>query len=244
MPATPSGRIRADRNLTRPSTWLPACSASRPRRDSRRCTSGSRRTWHSSNCDLRELSAEPFTKGAFAFRRELHRARSRQTAGPSVLHAVLANQRAEHAGKVWPALAPIQTCSAQNAPRMLGPPVQDFADVHSDCSKMCNAGIGDHSGVSGEFDIAVLHKPVGDRYAKLTGQMVVTGPRSPKRSVFGSDRKFSAGWLKLGRHLHDAFKHIRDRWRRQAVVAVTALFFDAQQAGRGHAVEVAARSLR
>ena len=74
--------------------------------------------------------------------------------------------------------------------------------------------------------------------------MVVTGPRSPKRSVFGSDRKFSAGWLKLGRHLHDAFKHMRDRWRRQAVVAVTALFFDAQQAGRGHAVEVAARSLR
>ena len=199
---------------------------------------------HSSTHDLRKLSAKAFTKGALALRRELHRARSRQTASPSVLHAVSANQRPEHAGKVWPTLAPIQTWAAGNTPRMLGPPLQYLADVHPYCGKVHDARIGDHSGIAGEFDIAIAHEPVGDRYAELAGQMVVTGPRSTKRGVFRADRKFSAGGLKLRGHLHDAFEHMGNRWRRQAMVAVTSLFFDAQQTCGGHPIEVPARGLR
>ena len=44
-----------------------------------------------------------------------------------------------------------------------------------------------NSGVAGQFDIAVPHKAVGDRYAELTGQMVVAGPRATKRGVFGAN---------------------------------------------------------
>lgn len=100
-----------------------------------------------------------------------------------MLHAVLANERAEHAGEMWPALAPIQTGPAQNPPRMLGAPLQDFADVHPYRGKPRNADVRHNSGVAGEFDIAVSHQPVGDRYAELTGQMVVTGSRATKRGV-------------------------------------------------------------
>jgi hypothetical protein len=136
---------------------------------------------------LSKLRAEPFTKGTLALRRELHGACSRQSASPSLLHAVLADQRAEHAGKMWPALAPIQTWPAKNPPGMFGPSFQDVTDVHSYCNKMRNAGIGDHSGVSREFHVVIAHEPVGDRYPKLTGQVVVTGPRSAKRGIFGAD---------------------------------------------------------
>ena len=138
---------------------------------------------HSSTYDLRKLSAKAFTKGALALRRELHRARSRQTASLSVLHAVLANQRAEQAGEVWSALAPIQTGPAENPPRMLGAPLQDSANVHPYCGKTRNAGVRHYSGIASQFDIAVAHKPVGDRYTKLTGQMVVAGSRATQCEV-------------------------------------------------------------
>lgn len=64
--------------------------------------------------DLGKLSAEAFTKSALTLRRQLHSTRPRQSAGPSVLHAMLANQRADHPGDVWPALAPIETWSAED----------------------------------------------------------------------------------------------------------------------------------
>jgi hypothetical protein len=66
---------------------------------------------------------------------------------------------------------------------MLGAPLQDFADVHPHCGKPRNAGVRHNSGVAGEFDIAVSREPIGDRYAELTGQMVVTGSRATKRGV-------------------------------------------------------------
>ena len=67
---------------------------------------------------------------------------------------------------------------------MFGPPFEDPADVHPYCSKTRNAGLRHNSGVAGQFDIAVPHKPVGDGYAELTGQMVVAGSRAAKRGVF------------------------------------------------------------
>ena len=70
---------------------------------------------------------------------------------------------------------------------MFGPPYEDPADVHTYCSKTRNAGLRHNSGVAGQFDIAVPHKAVGDRYAELTGQMVVAGPRATKRGVFGAN---------------------------------------------------------
>jgi hypothetical protein len=105
------------------------------------------------------------------------------------VYAVLANQRAEHAGEVWSALAPIQTGPAENPPRMLGPPLQDSADVHPDCCKTRNAGVRHNSGVAGQFDIAVPHESVSDGYAELTGQMVVAGSRSTQLS-FGPIESF------------------------------------------------------
>ena len=66
---------------------------------------------------------------------------------------------------------------------MLGAPLQDSANVHAYRSKTRNAGVCHYSGIASQFDIAVAHKPVGDRYAKLTGQMVVAGSRATQREV-------------------------------------------------------------
>jgi len=101
--------------------WLRVCSAGRPRRDSRRCINKPPPARLDS--DLRKLSAEAFTKGALALRRELHGTGSWQSAGSSLVHAVLANQRAEHAGEMRSPFAPIQTGPAENPPRLLGPPL-------------------------------------------------------------------------------------------------------------------------
>ena len=68
------------------------------------------------DADLHKLRAKALTKSTLAFRRELHRTCCWQSASPTLLHAVLANQRADHAGQMRSALAPIEAGAAEHAP--------------------------------------------------------------------------------------------------------------------------------
>ena len=117
-------------------------------------------------------------------------------------------------------------------------------DVETDRAQECDAGLGQNAGIAGQFDPTLLDKGISQSDAKSAGEVVVAGSGPAERGVARADGQPLAIGLEVGCDLHDAFHHARDRWRRQAMVAVTALLLDGEQADGGHPRQMAAGSLR
>ena len=80
--------------------------------------------------------------------------------------------------------------------------------------------------------MAPLHHPVGYADGDLSRKMVVAGTGVPERLVTRADRQWRAGFAaENSGYRHDAFQHLGNRGRGQAVIAVPSLVFDRQQAG-------------
>jgi hypothetical protein len=93
--------------------------------------------------------------------------------------------------------------------------------------KEFHASPGDDPRIIGQLRMSTRYQRIRQRHAKLTREMVVAGAGFPERSITRSDcESFSRG-LQIGRDLHDAFQHVRDSRRREPVIAVPPLPFDA-----------------
>jgi len=128
--------------------------------------------------------------------------------------------RAQRAGKMWTTLTPVQAWSAAGTPTAISRIQQNTC-----FAKHAAPGLCYDRTVSPEFDHACRDKSVGDGDPEFAGQMIVTGPRPPKRRVDPRHRPANIR-RPLGGEGHYAFKHACDVGRRQTIIAMPALCDD------------------
>jgi hypothetical protein len=91
---------------------------------------------------------------------------------------VLQNRGAKHAGKVRPTFAPVETGAAPRTPAATGRLQQKTC-----LAKHALSGIGHDGTIRRQFDRARADQPVGDGDTKFAGNVIVAGPRPPKRRI-------------------------------------------------------------
>jgi hypothetical protein len=139
-------------------------------------------------------------------------------------------------------LAPIEARPAEDARGALTAPRQQRVNVDSHSVEELDAGVGYQTGIARQFRVATRHQSICERNAQTAGKMVVARPRRPERYVSRTHEERSLT-VQAGCHLHDAFDHLRDRLRREAVVAMPALLLQAEKADRSHTRQVTACGL-
>jgi len=139
-------------------------------------------------------------------------------------------------------LAPIETGPAEDARGALTAPCQQGINIDSHSVEELDAGVGYQSRIARQLSVATCHEGICERNAETAGKMVVARSRRSEGYVSRTDEERSFT-LQAGCDLHDAFDHLCDRLRREAVVAMPALFLQAEKADRSHASQVTARGL-
>jgi hypothetical protein len=113
-------------------------------------------------------NAEQLTKAALAVRGDFQRARIADARDPAEFEAASGESRAERAGQMEPALAPIDTGAAKRTAAAL-----DVLEMDAEVGEEFLAGARDHAAVFAEHDVLVPGQRVGQSDAETTGDMVV-----------------------------------------------------------------------
>ena len=125
---------------------------------------------------------------------------------PALGQAVRAQRRADGAGQMRPALAPVEAGPAQRC-AAASPRGAAMASTSMPIRPSNAMPVSVTAPASlGQLHMAPRHHGVGQRHAEPAGQMVVAGSRRPQRRVARADD--DAPRPAPGRrHLHDAFHH-------------------------------------
>jgi len=191
---------------------------------------------------LFQVHTEIFPKDALPLRGDRDGAALGDATNPTILEAMGADCCPDCASQMRPPLAPIEARPAEDARGALPAPCQQGFNVDSRLVEELDARVGYQTGIARQLRVTPRHQGICEGDAETTGKMVVARPRRPQRYVSRTDEERSLT-LQAGCHLHDAFDHLRDRLRREAVVSMPALLLQAEKADRSHTRQMTACGL-
>ena len=160
-----------------------------------------------------KTSLNPFSPFA-----EILSAREIADAGdPAELETALGKRHAQRAGKMRPALAPIQARPAKGAAA-----APQILEIDAEVQQVFFAGARDHAAVLAEDDVLVPGQRIGQRDAEAAGDMIVAGARRAQLIAAVPARPIAL--RPVGGDDHDALDHARDLRRAEPEITMPALF--------------------